>query len=274
MFEDNEKYRSAGEGSSKRGISLDYSRTRHSREGGEGFFCRFTFGQFFALLVLEVFTIFFVFYLGARYGPKLLGFETKGPIVVGEKTGKVPTTADPEVQAMAQDIVAQAKSPELKERLAQMLNRSQKGSVPEGESQAAVPSKPSSFDTPPVAKETMQESPPVVASAPPESEQMPMRQAGTPAENQGGMVRIKSAENAKYALQVGSYQQVAEANAAVQKWKGKGYPAYLMIADIPDRGRWYRVRLGGFASRAEANKYKKQFEAQEAVETIVVMNEQ
>ena len=38
-------------------------------------FCRFTFGQFFALLVLEVFTLFFVFYLGARYGREFLGLD-------------------------------------------------------------------------------------------------------------------------------------------------------------------------------------------------------
>ena len=104
MFENNDRYKSQME---KRPSSMDYARGRQGRDGGEGFFCRFTFGQFFALLVLEVFTIFFVFYLGARYGPKLLGLQEKGPIVVGEKTtNKVLTTDDPEVAAMAKDIVS------------------------------------------------------------------------------------------------------------------------------------------------------------------------
>lgn len=257
MFENNDRYKSQME---KRPSSIDYARSRQGRDSSEGFFCRFTFGQFFALLVLEVFTIFFVFYLGARYGPKLLGLEEKGPIVVGEKTtNRVLTTDDPEVAAMAQDIVSKAKTPELKERLANMLNQPSKKSQ-----------EPVRVVTNEVKPQQLREAPRTETV----SNQVPMRQAKPPEEVEKGAVRIKAAENAKYALQVGSYQQMTEANASVQKWRSKGYPAYMMIADIPDRGRWYRVRLGGFENRAEARKYKQQFEAQEAVETIVVMNEQ
>ncbi len=39
----------------------------------EDYFCRFTFGQFVTLILLELVTLFFVFYLGARYGPDLIG---------------------------------------------------------------------------------------------------------------------------------------------------------------------------------------------------------
>jgi cell division septation protein DedD len=227
---------------------VSYARKKHAADENEGFFCRFTFGQFFALLILEVFTIFFVFYLGARFGPKILGFNQPGPIVVGEeKELKVATTADPEVQAMAKDIVDKADTPELKQRLTEMLKRPEERVAEEmpAEEQAAEP-----------------------------SNQVALRQAQPAQEVERGAVRIKSAPNAKYALQIGSYQQMNEANAMIQKWKDRGYPAYLMIADIPDRGRWYRVRLGGFSNRDEANKYKREFEAQEQVETIVVLNEQ
>jgi hypothetical protein len=37
----------------------------------DDYFCRFTFGQFVTLILLEVVTLFFVFYLGARYGSDL-----------------------------------------------------------------------------------------------------------------------------------------------------------------------------------------------------------
>lgn len=271
MFENNDRYRSQMPNKSS---SMEYARGRQSREGGEGFFCRFTFGQFFALLVLEVFTIFFVFYLGARYGPKLLGLERKGPIVVGEKTTqKVLKTDDPEVAAMAEDIVAKARTPELKERLAKMLKQPSKDA---SRSAAMATNEPRPQELPEGLTRDIPQEIPAETSTPGEtaSNELPMRQAKPPEEVEKGAIRIKAAENAKYALQVGSYQQMAEANAAVQKWRSKGYPAYMMIADIPDRGRWYRVRLGGFANRSEARKYKQQFEAQEAVETIVVMNEQ
>lgn len=269
----------------------DYMRSRKGGEEGEGFFCRFTFGQFFALLVLEVFTLFFVFYLGARYGPEFLGFGKKGAVVVGEplrgeapkEAPRVQTTDDPEVAAMANDIVNKAKTPELKERLAQMLNRAPEGKQTTPADVAAYPPPPAAApqttpqnvtspqpmiatEEPPVSDEPM-------AAAPAPASQ-PMRQASAPSEVEKGAVRIKSAENAKYSLQVGSYQQMGEANSSVEKWKAKGYPAFLMIADIPDRGRWYRVRVGGFASREEARKYQQQFQSQEAIQAIVVMNEQ
>lgn len=268
----------------------DYMRSRKGGEEGEGFFCRFTFGQFFALLVLEVFTLFFIFYLGARYGPEFLGFEKKGAVVVGEapkEASKVATTDDPDVAAMASDIVSKAKTPELKERLAAMLNRSP-------EVKPASPGEVVNYPPPPQQQAPQQQAPqtqtppqnvmPPATGEPPVSDReiarapaeaaTPMRQAQPPADVEQGAVRIKSAENAKYSLQVGSYQQMGEANFAVEKWKTKGYRAFLMIADIPDRGRWYRVRVGGFASREEAQKYQQQFQSQEAIQAIVVMNEQ
>ena len=44
-------------------------------EEDEEYFCRFTFGQFVSLALLEVVALFFVFYLGARYGTTILGRE-------------------------------------------------------------------------------------------------------------------------------------------------------------------------------------------------------
>ncbi len=276
----------------------DYLKSRKPGEDGDGFFCRFTFGQFFALLVLEVFTIFFVFYLGARYGPQFLGFQKKGATVIGEapreegSPKEAMTTDSPEVAAMAQDLVDKAKTPELKERLAQMLSRPADGKVqpPADVERAELNSEAPAYPAPPSAaqpaapvagqqnagipgSEEMTEPPVENTKAAPQG-QMQMRQAQPAEEVEKGAVRIKSAENAKYSLQVGSYQQMADANSAVEKLKGKGYRAFLMIADIPDRGRWYRVRVGGFASREEAKKYQQQFESQETMQAIVVMNEQ
>ena len=265
----------------------EYIRNRSNApsDNEEGFFCRFTFGQFFALLVLEVFTLFFIFYLGAKYGPEFLGFEKKGPMIVGAATipkdnsVKVQTTDDPEVTAMAKDLVEKAKTPELKERLALMLKRPPEGRVvsPADVERMEEPQPQPNVDNLRAPTPAQTEEPVATDDGLPKtlgSPSVPMRQASPPAEVEKGVVRIKSAENAKYALQIGSYQQMSEANSVVERWKTKGYPAYLMIADIPDRGRWYRVRLGGFASRDEAKKYQKEVESQEATQVIVVMNEQ
>jgi cell division protein FtsN len=46
-------------------------------EEDEEYFCRFTFGQFVSLALLEIVALFFVFYLGARYGPVMMGREPR-----------------------------------------------------------------------------------------------------------------------------------------------------------------------------------------------------
>jgi hypothetical protein len=43
------------------------------KRDSEDYFCRFTFGQFVGLILFEVVTLFFVFYLGAKFGGDLMG---------------------------------------------------------------------------------------------------------------------------------------------------------------------------------------------------------
>ena len=246
----------------------EYMRSRRGDES-ESFFCRFTFGQFFALLVLEVFTLFFVFYLGARYGRGLLGLD-KPPAVALEgnsaaEVSRVITTADPEVRQMARELISKADTPELKDRIKRMISEAQ-GERPQRKMPEVVS----------VEREPTQERPVEVPldSVPEQPKATEEVVAAKEPARDAGVVRVKSSENARYSVQVGSYPDMAEATRVVEKWKAKGYPAYLMIADIPDRGRWYRVRLGGFESRGEATKYMNEFTARENVEALVVLNEQ
>lgn len=247
----------------------DYSRTRRQVDENESFFCRFTFGQFFALLVLEVFTLFFVFYLGARYGREFLGLDREPPVtVVGEAPAQFPaqvtTTQDPEARRIASELVSKAQTPELKERIKQMMNRET-----EQQPTAAMPEQP-------VAAPSTEEPATPATSATPEGGPMPFRsQQASGTESDGGVIRVKSSENARYSIQVGSYQNMNEANTKAQSWKQKGYPSYVMIADIPNRGRWYRVRIGGFATRSDASRYLAKLRTKEQVDdALIVLNEQ
>lgn len=292
----------------------EYMRNRRSDEGTEGFFCRFTFGQFFAILVLEVFTLFFVFYLGARYGREFLGLDKEPRVAAeGEASGtqegisiepQVLTTSDPEASKMAKELIEKAQTPELKDRISKMfeaaggqakmpevVGRNLAASEPNipaneqntvtnnqviisgGEEKASVP------EAMPIPQEAShgrptEEVPPIAKSQTKPSSETGVADEAKQQPSDTSVIRIKSAENGKYALQVGSYPQLAEATKIVDRWKGKGYPAYMMIADIPDRGRWYRVRIGGFSSREDASSYLKEFQTHENIEALIVMNEQ
>ncbi|MBW1609497.1 MAG: SPOR domain-containing protein, partial [Deltaproteobacteria bacterium] len=63
----------------------------------------------------------------------------------------------------------------------------------------------------------------------------------------------KSAEgNENFTIQIASLKDSAAADKMVAKLKKRGYPAYRSIGKIPDKGIWYRVRVGYFKNRAEA----------------------
>lgn len=287
------------------------------RASNDGFFCRFTFGQFFALLLLEVFTLFFIFYLGARYGREFFNIGGTQPVqavqaapVEEEKRHEflqdsvISDSQDPSAQAMADDLIAKAGTPELKEKIAEMLkSKSAESASPVNEgivivgnppaSQIPVQNQPAPQELTPAQTPATSSGKVTIITADGESKtideataynQVPASantastaqtpaNAGAPLEPQGA-VKFKNSEASRFSIQVGSYPQLEEANSAVETWKNKGYPAYMMIADIPDRGRWYRVRIGGFSEKQDADAYLAELSGREKVDALVVYNEQ
>lgn len=216
------------------------------RKKEPSYFCRFTFNQFFTLLVIEIFTLFFIFYLGAHYGRELLGFEVKTqaqnteefPELKTTNPNVIATTQDPEIKAMAKDLLKAAPTPDLKERVANLLQESGK--------EAVVPQKAQPQTAQPQPQAQPAQPPPVIQTAP---------------------------ANAHFSIQVGSYENVDEAHSMVQVWKEKGYPAFLVSADIPDKGRWYRVRIGAFEDKDSAKAYLNDLVAKEDIEAFIAVQE-
>ncbi len=58
-----------------------------------------------------------------------------------------------------------------------------------------------------------------------------------------------------FVVQVSSWQSQAKASSEVERLKRQGLNAFIQRAEIPGRGTWYRVRVGGFTSVAEAEKF-------------------
>lgn len=58
-----------------------------------------------------------------------------------------------------------------------------------------------------------------------------------------------------FTVQISASQQKNEADGVLSKLRGAGLHPYLVEADIPGKGRWYRVRVGRFEHREEAEKY-------------------
>jgi cell division septation protein DedD len=75
-----------------------------------------------------------------------------------------------------------------------------------------------------------------------------------------------------YTLQVVSYEQRKEAEVFASALRARGHRAFVAQADVPERGRFYRVRVGPFSTRHEARAYQDRFEEAEHMRTILVSN--
>ena len=64
----------------------------------------------------------------------------------------------------------------------------------------------------------------------------------------------------RFAVQVGATQSEAEAERLQRKLASEG--ARVVVADVPGKGRWYRIQLGSYASRAEAEQRRAALAAQ------------
>ena len=68
----------------------------------------------------------------------------------------------------------------------------------------------------------------------------------------------KPVQEGTLAVQVASTKDQKSAEAMVKELQKKGYPAFSTQADIPEKGRWYRVRVGYFSGRTEADAARRQ----------------
>ncbi|MDD9967405.1 MAG: SPOR domain-containing protein [Myxococcales bacterium] len=82
--------------------------------------------------------------------------------------------------------------------------------------------------------------------------------------------RAPRGEEGEFTLQVISYDRPEPARQFAEGLRAKGHKAFVMEADIPNRGRYYRVRIGPFKNRFRATRYRREFEDAEQMNTYVV----
>ena len=61
-------------------------------------------------------------------------------------------------------------------------------------------------------------------------------------------------EESPYTVHVASFRKLEGANREIENYKKRGYEAFKILTWIPQMGRWYRVYVGHFKTKAEAQK--------------------
>ncbi len=66
---------------------------------------------------------------------------------------------------------------------------------------------------------------------------------------------IKTSPGGEYTVQIASFPNINNAKEMEESLKAKTYPAYIKAANLPNKGTWYRVRIGEFTTKQEALLY-------------------
>ncbi len=77
-----------------------------------------------------------------------------------------------------------------------------------------------------------------------------------------------------FAIQCKAFRNSQDAKVFVGYLKGEmrrsKYKPFIMPVELPGKGKWFRVRIGRFGTRLEAEKYKEKFEKRLGLETFLV----
>lgn len=76
----------------------------------------------------------------------------------------------------------------------------------------------------------------------------------------------------RYTLQVISYRNAQEARIFASALRKRGHAAYVTTGNVEDRGMHWRVRIGPFETRQQAQSYRTTFEREEGMNTFIVRN--
>jgi cell division septation protein DedD len=76
----------------------------------------------------------------------------------------------------------------------------------------------------------------------------------------------------RYTLQVISYGDPEEARVFASALRKRGHAAYVTSGSVEGRGTHWRVRIGPFETRQQAQDYRTTFEREEGMNTFIVRN--
>jgi len=73
----------------------------------------------------------------------------------------------------------------------------------------------------------------------------------------------------RYTVNVGSFREQARAERLMRELDGKGYRAFVAKSTVPQKGTWYRVSVGRYSSREEAQAFAQALKEKEGMDSFV-----
>lgn len=73
----------------------------------------------------------------------------------------------------------------------------------------------------------------------------------------------------RYTIQVASYNERGMAEDEVRRMKKRGYAAFIVSSELPEKGTWYRVRVGSFSTRSSAERLLNELKTKEGLSPFI-----
>ena len=81
---------------------------------------------------------------------------------------------------------------------------------------------------------------------------------------------VSAGHDGEYTMQVISVADAGAAEAFAAGLRSRGHHAFVLAAEVENRGTMYRVRVGPFHTNREAQAYRRTFEQSERMNTLIV----
>lgn len=202
------------------------------------------------LLLLGALVFFTLYYLGNRMGSGDRELNAATNPAPAETSSAIPATAAPQAVESAPPTTQPAESSVV----------GAKAESPAPEEKSKVETAKHETQTTSAATTAQTTTAPAPAAAPPAA--APVVAPSTPlAERVSG---------GNYTVQVGSYNNAAQAQERVGQLVASGVEARVVRAEIPRRGTWYRVQAGRFASHEEAARFGAQLKGKGATDDFII----
>ena len=127
--------------------------------------------------------------------------------------------------------------------------------------------------TPEVASTKKQSQPTAAAQTKTASTQIAKSSASVSVSQSSVSTSMKTSERlpkVPYTIQVVSYKEKDKADKTAQVLKDKGFSTYIVTRDLKEQGVWYRVYVGEFQSKAEAQQLLAEVQKQYKDSFIIV----
>ncbi|TXD39681.1 SPOR domain-containing protein [Lujinxingia vulgaris] len=226
-------------------------------------------------LILGTTVLALVFSAGLIAGQRIMLEDSLPPLVsVGQPALASQRLAPTQVAAKGDDADAETSTPRdaifsfyesLTRPEARPLITRKNAGQPETAAPVAAPK--------PVAEKVAEPEP--EAPTPPTPAEEPQRAAAAPAPVEqaaaepADVAATEEVEAARYTLQVASHPTMERARAEMDKLSAQGLAPHVIAADIPGQGKFYRVRIGKFATVEQARAHQSQLERTREVRTFV-----